>query len=40
MPEFLIDGIAQNNEVLYDNDNWSFFLASINEAPAGIGRII
>lgn len=37
MPDFLIDGIAQNNEVLYDNDNWNFFLASINEEPAGIG---
>jgi hypothetical protein len=37
MPEFLKDGIAQNNEVLYDNDNWNFFLASINEEPAGIG---
>ena len=37
MPEFLIDGIAQNNEVLYDNHHWRFFLASIDEEPAGIG---
>ena len=37
MPEFLKDGIAENNEILYDNDNWNFFLASINEEPAGIG---
>lgn len=37
MPGFLKSGIAQNNEILYDNDNWSFYLASIGNEPAGIG---
>ena len=37
MPAFLKTGIAQNNEVLYDNDNWSFYLASVKNEPAGIG---
>lgn len=37
MPAFLKTGIAQNNEVLYDNDNWSFYLASVENEPAGIG---
>ena len=37
MPTFLKSGIAQNNEVLYDNDNWHFYLASVENEPAGIG---
>ena len=37
MPAFLKTGIAQNNEVLYDNENWSFYLASVENEPAGIG---
>ncbi|MDR4889705.1 GNAT family N-acetyltransferase [Fredinandcohnia sp. QZ13] len=37
MPSFLIEGVAQNNQVLYNNENWTFFLASIEDEPAGIG---
>ena len=37
MPLFLKSGIAQNNEILYDNENWTFYLASIENEPAGIG---
>ncbi|MBG9451556.1 acetyltransferase [Cytobacillus firmus] len=39
MPGFLSQGIAENNEVLYDNRNWSFYLAFVNNEPAGIGVI-
>lgn len=39
MPGFLSQGIAENNEVLYGNRNWSFYLAFINNEPAGIGVI-
>lgn len=37
MPSFLMDGIAQNNEVLHKNDRWTFYLASVESKPAGIG---
>jgi GNAT superfamily N-acetyltransferase len=37
MPAFLKNGVAQNNEILYDNKNWTFFLASYENMPAGIG---
>jgi len=37
MPEFLRSGIAQNNEILYDSENWIFYLASVGNEPAGIG---
>jgi hypothetical protein len=37
MPSFLIGGVAQNNEVLYNNKNWTFYLASFEHEPAGIG---
>ena len=36
MPEFLKSGVAQNNEILYDNAQWRFFLASFDNKPAGI----
>lgn len=39
MPAFLKEGIAQNNGVLHDNKNWTFYLASIEGEPAGIGVI-
>ncbi|MCM3705942.1 hypothetical protein M3205_09350 [Cytobacillus firmus] len=39
MPGFLSQGIAENNEVLYDNRNWSFYLAFVNNEPAGIGVV-
>ncbi|MEK5149179.1 GNAT family N-acetyltransferase [Psychrobacillus sp. FSL K6-4615] len=37
MPPFLKDGIAQNNEILYDSENWTFYLSSYENEPAGIG---
>ncbi|RFB13496.1 N-acetyltransferase [Bacillus sp. HNG] len=37
MPSFLKDGVAQNNQVLYNDENWTFFLACIEDEPAGIG---
>lgn len=37
MPSFLKDGVAQNNEVLFDLDQWTFYLASVDGEPAGIG---
>ncbi|KAA0547157.1 GNAT family N-acetyltransferase [Bacillus sp. BGMRC 2118] len=39
MPDFLKQGISQNNKILYDNKKWKFYLATINESPAGIGVI-
>nr|WP_304216488.1 GNAT family N-acetyltransferase [Fredinandcohnia onubensis] len=37
MPSFLKDGVAQNNKILYDNENWTFYLATIENEPVGIG---
>lgn len=37
MPSFLKSGIAQNNEILYNIKNWTFYLASYENEPAGIG---
>lgn len=37
MPAFLQSGVAQNNKVLYDNRHWTFYIASIDNTPAGIG---
>ena len=37
MPSFLRSGVAQNNKILYNNQNWTFYLASIDNVPAGIG---
>ncbi|WP_010676657.1 GNAT family N-acetyltransferase [Bacillus timonensis] len=37
MPAFLKDGVAQNNKILYDNENWKFYLACIENVPVGIG---
>ncbi|MFT4416410.1 GNAT family N-acetyltransferase [Fredinandcohnia humi] len=37
MPAFVKDGVAQNNKVLSSNENWSFYLASVENEPAGIG---
>ncbi|MGD6834488.1 GNAT family N-acetyltransferase [Sutcliffiella halmapala] len=39
MPAFLKDGVAQNNEVLFDHDQWTFYLASVEGEPAGIGVV-
>ncbi|MEH7236716.1 GNAT family N-acetyltransferase [Bacillus sp. JJ1562] len=37
MPAFLKDSVAQNNQILYDHENWTFYLASIEDQPVGIG---
>lgn len=37
MPSFLKSGVAQNNKILYNNQNWTFYLASVDNVPAGIG---
>ncbi|KAB8138152.1 GNAT family N-acetyltransferase [Gracilibacillus oryzae] len=37
MPAFLKNSIAQNNQILYNSESWTFYLASINNEPAGIG---
>lgn len=37
MPAFLKSGVARNNEILYDYENWTFYLASVENEPAGIG---
>ncbi|MBM7621044.1 GNAT superfamily N-acetyltransferase [Bacillus tianshenii] len=39
MPAFLKDGVAQNNEVLFDHDQWTFYLATVEGEPAGIGAV-
>lgn len=39
MPVFLKDGVAQNNEVLFDQDQWTFYIASVDSEPAGIGVV-
>lgn len=37
MPDFLKSGVAQNNEILHGDEHWTFYLASIENEPAGIG---
>jgi len=37
MPSFLKSGVAQNNKILHNNPNWTFYLASIDNVPAGVG---
>ncbi|TCJ05702.1 hypothetical protein [Cytobacillus praedii] len=39
LPDFVKGGIAQNNAVLYDLENWTFYLAIVEDEPAGIGVI-
>ncbi|MBU9721287.1 MULTISPECIES: GNAT family N-acetyltransferase [Bacillaceae] len=39
MPEFLRDGVAQNNAVLFKKKNWTFYIAFYNDVPAGVGVI-
>lgn len=39
MPAFLKRGVAQNNEILYNIKNWTFYLASYENEPAGIGAL-
>lgn len=37
MPQFLKSGVAQNNQILHKSENWTFYLASYNDEPAGVG---
>ncbi|MEH7381034.1 GNAT family N-acetyltransferase [Bacillus sp. JJ1533] len=37
MRAFLKDGVSINNQILYDHENWSFYLASFDGKPAGSG---
>lgn len=37
MPIFLIKGIAQNNQVLFNNKKWFFYIATVKNEPAGVG---
>ncbi|KAB2439498.1 GNAT family N-acetyltransferase [Bacillus luti] len=37
MPSFTKDGIHQNNEILYNTPGWHFFIAEVQNTPAGIG---
>ena len=39
LPDFVKQGIAQNNAILYDHENWVFYLALVEDEPAGIGVI-
>ena len=40
LPRFLKSGVAQNNEVLFDNDHWHFYIANVKDEPAGIGVLL
>ena len=37
MPSFLKSGVAKNNEILHNKPDWTFYLASADNVPAGIG---
>lgn len=37
MPSFTKDGVRQNNEILYNEPGWYFFIAEVQNIPAGIG---
>ncbi|QWH18661.1 N-acetyltransferase [Bacillus mycoides] len=37
MPSFTKNGVRQNNEILYDKPGWHFFIAEVQNTPAGIG---
>ncbi|MUK89390.1 GNAT family N-acetyltransferase [Ornithinibacillus sp. L9] len=37
MPDFLKEFVAQNNEVLYENPSWHFYVAQVEGEPVGIG---
>lgn len=36
LPEFIADGVKQNNEILYEIEGWQFFKAIIDEKMVGI----
>jgi ribosomal protein S18 acetylase RimI-like enzyme len=37
MPDFLSRGVAENNQVLYENKKWKHYLATIDGETAGVG---
>ncbi|PFC44031.1 GNAT family N-acetyltransferase [Bacillus thuringiensis] len=37
MPSFTKDSVRQNNEILYNEPGWYFFIAEVQNTPAGIG---
>ena len=37
MPSFTKDSVRQNNEILYNEPGWHFFIAEVQNIPAGIG---
>lgn len=37
MPIFVKEGVAQNNKILYNHPNWTFYLATIDNHPVGVG---
>ncbi|WP_257351225.1 GNAT family N-acetyltransferase [Pseudalkalibacillus decolorationis] len=37
MPSFLKEHVTENNKVLDDKDNWTFYVASVEGEPAGVG---
>ncbi|HHT7238641.1 MULTISPECIES: GNAT family N-acetyltransferase [Bacillus] len=37
MPSFTKDGVRQNNEILYNQPGWHFFIAEVQNTPASIG---
>lgn len=37
MPSFTLEGVSQNNKVLYGKKGWHFYVACINNIPAAIG---
>ncbi|EJS70805.1 N-acetyltransferase [Bacillus cereus] len=37
MPSFTKDGVRQNNEILFNKQGWHFFIAEVQNVPAGIG---
>ncbi|MFF2178370.1 GNAT family N-acetyltransferase [Lysinibacillus sp. NPDC058147] len=39
MPAFLAEGVAINNQVLYDKPGWSFYIASLQGEDVGIGSL-
>ena len=39
MPSFLKGGVAKNNEILFTNKHWTFYLACYENEPVGIGVV-
>lgn len=39
MPAFLKESVATNNAVLHEERNWTFYLAEVEEEPAGVAAL-